>query len=392
MEDSLLVCVVHTNANYLVGLRLPLMKNLRARGKRVVALAPNMSREHAEVLARHGIDAHPCRLDPTGMNPLRDIANAVSLSRQLKQLAPDMLLTNTAKAVVFGTLAGFIARVPQRFALLSGLGFAFTPDGKPPTLRKTVARALMWCFYAITLRMNRAVIFHNSDDLAELVSLKACPPGRCVVVSGSGIDIQEFAFRERDWDSPVFVMVGRLLVEKGTRVFLEAARMTKAVLPGARFIVVGARDGNPSALPAGEIEQYVADGIVEWAGGVDDVRPWLYQGTVFTLPSYREGVPRSTLEAMATGMAIITTDVPGCRESVAQGLNGILVPVRDSGALSKAMIQLAGDPRRVSAMARESRMLAENRFEVSVVNEQMCRAMGIQSKPSMTPSPVGADS
>lgn len=392
MADPLLVCVMHTNANYLVGLRLPLMKDLRARGLRVVALAPNMSPSHVDALSRHGIEAHACRLDPTGMNPLRDIANAVSLSRQLRQLAPDLLLTNTAKAVVFGTLAGVIARIPKRFALLSGLGFAFTADGKRPTLRKTLARVLMWGFYAVALRMNRAVIFHNADDLAELLSLKACPPDRCVVVSGSGIDTREYAFRERHWTPPVFVMVGRLLVEKGSRVFLEAARLTKAAVPSARFIVVGARDSNPSALPAGEIEAYIAEGIVEWAGGVDDVRPWLYQGTIFTLPSYREGVPRSTLEAMSTGMAIITTDVPGCRESVIDGLNGLLVPVRDSEALSKAMIRLAGDPALASAMGRESRILAENRFEVSVVNEQMCKAMGIHGESSPLLSPMGARS
>ena len=373
----MLVAVIHSNANYLIGLRLPIMKEMRSRGMQVLALAPNMEEKHAIVLRKYGIESGSYALRPTGLNPLADLRNMFSLAALLRRCKPDIVLTNNVKPVIFGTFAATIAMVPARFALVSGLGYAFTDDGMRANRKKKVVRWITSRLYAAAFRLNRAVVLQNPDDVAELEAARVLAHGRGRLVAGSGIDTSEFAYADRTGEQPVFVMVARLLLEKGVRNYLEAARMVKAKFPHARFLLVGDTDSNPSALSPEEINGYVEDGTVQWLGHVDDVRPWLYQASIFVLPSYREGLPRSALEAMSTGLALVMTNVPGCKETVQEGLNGLLVPVRDSAALANAMGELAGDMNRVHAMGRHSRAMAETIFEVSKVNDMMCGIMGL---------------
>jgi glycosyltransferase involved in cell wall biosynthesis len=314
---------------------------------------------------------------PTGLNPFVDAANTVRMSKVLRRLGLGVLLTNTVKPVVFGSVAAAIAGVPRRYALISGLGYAFTDDGRKLNLKKLAVGFITALLYSIACRLNSKVIFQNQDDLDLFRRRAICPSAKAVLVAGSGVDLLRFPFVARSTSATSFVMVARLLAEKGVREFLEAARLVKARYPEARFTLVGGGAGNPSAVPASEVQPYVDAGIVECPGDVPDVSAWLRNATVFVLPSYREGIPRSTLEAMATGLCVVTTDVPGCRETVVEGVNGLLVPPRCPQALAKALTRLMEDPVGVERMGCASREMAEQKFDVVHVNEMMCRILRI---------------
>lgn len=368
------IAVIHSNADFLLGPRLPLLRHLASRAD-VVAMAPRLDAEHRRRLAAHGVRGVAIDLRPTGLNPVADVLDLFKLARRLRQVAPDAVLTNTIKPVTLGTLAARLAGVPRRYALISGLGFAFIDDGRPLSLRKRIVRLAASGLYRAALPMTTRVVFHNRDDLADFVAMGLCPADRARWVNGSGIDTSEYR-PEPGEPRPTFVSVSRLLRDKGVLEYLEAARIVKSRRPDAEFLLVGDVDPNPSAIDREVIQRHVDDSIIEWAGRVSDVRPWLRRGSVFVLPSYREGVPRSTLEAMALGMAVITTDAPGCRETVVDGRNGLLVPVRDPAALAAAMERLAGDLDLVAAMGTASREIAVSTFDTAIVHRALDEAMG----------------
>lgn len=358
----------HTNAEYLCGLRLPMLKALVAKGYCVSAFAPDMGSKQRRLLQANSIVGRHYDLDPAGLNPGKDLSSMLSLSRLLRAEVPDVVFTNNIKPVVFGTMAAALAGVRRRYALVGGLGFAFI-DGTDGAVRsRKLARAVASVLYAIAFRLSSQIIFHNRDDLEMLRGARICPVRKGAVVAGSGVDTAQFRPVPKMVGAR-FLFVGRLLADKGIREFLQAAEIAKRTVPNAMFIVVGGVDANPASIREDEILGYVDRGIVEWEGNVPDVRPHLDRASVFVLPSYREGVPRSTLEALASGLAIITTDSPGCRETVLHGVNGFMVPVRDAHSLARAMLALCEDPALVEQMGVASRRMAEERFSVERVND-----------------------
>jgi glycosyltransferase involved in cell wall biosynthesis len=368
------IAVVHSNADYLLGPRLPLLRHLRERFD-VVAMAPRLGVSHMAELRGLQIEGVDFSLQPTGLNPFVDLVDTVRLVQKLRQLRLDAVLTNTIKPVTLGTFAAALAGVRRRHALISGLGFAFIDDDETPGLRKRIVRFVATAQYRAALALNSRVVFHNRDDLRFFVSSGICRADRAGHVDGSGVDTDAFA-QAPPVREPVFVAVSRLLKDKGIVEYLEAARFVKSRVPKATFLLVGDVDANPSSLDREAVQRYVDDGTIEWAGAVDDVRPWLRRASVFVLPSYREGMPRSTLEAMAIGRAIVTTDVPGCRETVVEGANGLLVPARDADALAAAMTELALQPDRAASMGIASRRIVEERFALPVVHRQLDRLLG----------------
>jgi glycosyltransferase involved in cell wall biosynthesis len=361
----------HTNAAYLTGLRLPMLDALVRAGYRVSAFAPNMDQPTARRLADHGIEGRAYGMDAAGISPLRDIVDTWRIARMLRREAPDVVFSNNIKPVVFVTVAATLAGVRRRHALVGGLGYAFTdvPGTRLPVSRR-LTRWIASTLYALAFRLSSRVIFHNPDDRDLLVRRRVCPADRAAVVAGSGVDVDAFAPEDRPTD-PTFVFVGRLLADKGVREYLEAAAATKRRYPLARFLLVGEADANPSAIDAREVERLVQAGVVEWKGKVADVRPHLHESSVFVLPSYREGVPRSTLEAMACGLAVVTTDAPGCRETVVHGHNGLIVPVGDAQALAGALAELCDDPARIPTMGDNGRAMAVERFSSDRVNHDI---------------------
>lgn len=358
----------HTNSDYLVGLRLPMLVALVKAGYQVSAFAPNMSDDSSRILDSHGISPRSYELAPAGINPIRDLRDTWKIMQMLRIEAPEIVFSNNIKPVIFVTLAAALAGASYRYALVGGLGYAFTDEpGRKSSISRKITRIIASALYAIAFRLCDRVIFHNNDDRIMMVDNRICPREKAAVVAGSGVDPDHFFPGDRP-TIPTFVFVGRLLADKGVREYLHAIVETKNAFPQARFLLVGGADTNPSAIDTKEVQHLVDAGLLEWKGKVSDVRPYLRESSIFVLPSYREGVPRSTLEAMACGLAVITTDAPGCRDTVQSGENGLLVQVGDAQALSAAMQLLCGNPGKVAAMGKRSREIVMERFSSQRVN------------------------
>jgi len=367
------VVVIGSHARYLVDFRGALMQAMASQGHEVIALAPDLDPARRAQLSAMGVQPRDLSLSRTGMNPLSDLRDIIGLYVQLRRLKPQVVFAYTIKPVIYGMLAAAMARVPRRFALITGLGYVFSDDGSP---RERIVQAAAQRLYRIALRRAEAIFMQNPDDADEFVSRRIVARDKIVRVNGSGVDLAQWPPLDLPVGPTTFALAGRLLGPKGVREYVAAARQVKAAHPEVRFLLLGALDTNPSAIGEAEVASWVAEGVVEWPGHVA-MRPWLAQTSVFVLPSYREGVPRSTQEAMAAGRPIITTDVPGCRETVVAGENGYLVPPRDAGSLAAAMLSFVENPPQIAAMGRNSRRLAEERFDVRAINERMLAVMGL---------------
>jgi glycosyltransferase involved in cell wall biosynthesis len=244
-------------------------------------------------------------------------------------------------------------------------------------LRATAVGAYVRFMYRTALKPCRTVFFQNPDDRRTFVDGGLVDQKKALLISGSGVNLDRFASAPVPPGPPVFLLVARLVHEKGIADFAEAARMLKAKFPEARCQVAGYFDGHPRSLSRAQMDRWVADGALEFLGQTEDVRPHLRGCTVYCLPSYGEGTPRTVLEALATGRAVITTDVPGCRETVSDGDNGWLVPVRDPAALADAMERFCREPPLAGRMGRRSRALAEQKFDVHQVNRVILEGMGL---------------
>ena len=370
------VAIIGSHAHYLVNFRGALMQAIGAFGHKVSALAPDFDAGTRAELSAIGVQPIDISLSRTGINPVRDVRGIVGLYGQMRRLNPDVVLSCAIKPVIYGTLAAALARVPRRFALIPGLGYAFSEGGSP---RDRIVQTTAQQLYRIALRRAEAIFMQNPDDADEFVARRIVSREKIVPVNGSGIDLAAWPLMDLPGPPVTFALAARLLGAKGVREYVAAARQVKAKYPEVRFLLLGGLDSNPSAIAKAEVESWVTDGVVEWPGHVD-VRPWLAQTSVYVLPSYyREGVPRSTQEAMAAGRPVITTDAPGCRETVIAGENGFLVPPREVDSLAAAMLSFVENPRQIARMGRHSRRLAEERFDVRAINERMLSVMGLDA-------------
>lgn len=364
-------------ADSLLLFRGVLLKSLVARGLEVHAAAPGFDTESSVrgELERMGVRAHNIPAQRAGTSPLADLWLLWRLFRLMRQIRPSVSLGYTIKPVIYGSIAGWLARVPQLFALVTGLGYAFT-NGRSGRLQN-----LIRSMYRFALARVDKVFFQNPDDLAlfrELRIVSAELPA--VVVNGSGVDLRSFAKVPLPAGEVRFLMICRLLGDKGVREYVQAARKVRASHPAVSFCIAGWIDENPDAIEQSELDGWVTGGVIEYLGKLDDVRPALGACTVYVLPSYREGTPRTVLEAMAMGRPVITTDAPGCRETVIDGVNGFLVPPKSADDLASAMLQCIERHSMLAAMGDRSREIAVERYDVHAVNDVLFREMGIIAK------------
>lgn len=368
MTDRPAALFVGADALYMLRFRLPVMRALERRGYRIVVAAATVEGFDPDAFRRAGIDFVEWPVRPAGLNPVADLPKLWRLFSLIRRERPRLLFAHTIKPVIYALLLGRIAGIQRRTAMIPGLGFAFI--GGRGIKRKATALAAR-LGYRLALAQSHLVIFQNPDDRDALRALGALPAHvPTAIVNGSGVDMTRFAPAPLPPGPPVFLMVARLLRDKGVFEFAEAARRVKTAMPEARFVLVGGTDHNPAAVPSRQIAEWVEQGILEARGSVSDPAPEYAACHVFVLPSYREGTPRTNLEAMAVGRAIITTDVPGCRETVTDGVNGLLVPARDSGKLADAMLALARDPARVAAMGAAGFERCADRYELDKVANQ----------------------
>lgn len=314
--------------------------------------------------------AHPLnyQFSRSGMNPFSDIRNTFRLAKTIKNIKPDAVFCFFPKPVIFGSLAARIAGVKKIDVLLEGLGYCYTSHGTAESFKKKTLRNVQTFLYRLVLPLCRKVMFLNPDDCNDLLIKNRINVRSTEVVGGIGVDLNEYAFSPANIESIHFTMVSRLLVEKGVREFVRAATKVKKIYPNTKFSIAGTFDDNPGGISSAEFEEWVRSGNVEFLGQISDIKSYLIDSSVFVLPSYREGVPRSTQEAMAIGRPIITTDVPGCRETVIDGQNGFLIPPWSEDALAEKMVTFIEHPELILSMGRASREIALRKFD----QEQVC--------------------
>ena len=346
-----------------------LIEEFQRRGHIVHVGAPEMSKDMdtREWLEQRGVKWHDIPLERTGTNPLKDMQTFIHLLRVFSQVRPEIFLGYTIKPVIWGLLAASMARVACRSVIITGLGYALIESDNRK--RSLVKRSVI-VLYKIAFRKATVTFFQNPDDRADLKRLGLLPVNaRTVLVNGSGVDLAHFQPRPLPTDTVRFLLIARLLGDKGIREYVAAAEMLVKKWPEAEFHLIGGFDHNPNGIPKEEVYGWVDAGHIKWHGHMKDIREPLANCSVYVLPSYREGTPRSVLEALAVGRPIVTTDAPGCRETVTDGVNGFLVPVRDTPALANAMERFLANPELIHQMAEASLNIAQKKYDVHKVNK-----------------------
>ncbi len=367
------VAVLGSLPESLINFRGPLLKAMVDAGHEVHALAPPADSHLIAQLSALGVRYHAVPLARTSLNPLQDLRSLLFLRSLFRSIRPNCLLAYTIKPVIYGCLAARWAGVYRCYPMITGLGYTFTATGLRGCIVGTVARGL----YRLALRGSARVFFQNPDDMQLFLKLRlVARPEQAVLINGTGVDLEHFAPVALP-KIPSFLMIARLLRDKGVVEYVEAARMVKAEYPQARFLLVGWIDENPAAISQKDLDGWIREGVIEYLGRLEDVRSAIASCNVYVLPSYHEGMPRTVLEAMAMSRPIITTDRPGCRETVVDGENGFLVPAKNAAALAEAMVRFIESSDQVSVMGSASRRIAESRFDVREVNTVILRTMGL---------------
>lgn len=367
--------IVLLNGSYaesLINFRGKLIEQMVARGHEVHVSAPGISVDTEKKLHALGANVHRIALGRTGMNPLADVGYAIGLYRIMRRIHADRVIGYTIKPNIWGSIAAYFAG-GRSASMVTGLGLSFIPGGG---MRRRLLQALMQKLYAVATKSNDRVIFQNPDDRDDFIAAGClADPGKAVLVNGSGVDTNHYAPQPLP-DAPVFLMIGRLLISKGVREYAEAALSILQERSDCRFMLAGFIDEGPDAISRAELDRWIEGGIC-FLGSLDDVRPALADASIYVLPSYREGTPRSVLEAMSMGRPIITTDVPGCRETVTEGVNGLLVPERNVEALAVAMRALADNAGLRERMGQLSRQIAVEKYAVDEVNDALMAHLGL---------------
>jgi len=369
--------------------RGPLLRAMLDRGHQVWACAHGEDRHISDFCASIGAYYQPISIHRAGLNPWREFQTLRQLRALIKSSKADIVLAYTIKPVIYGGIIARLCSVRRSYAMIEGLGHAFIPANG---LRYLAVRKIAQFLYRFSLRFSAKVFFLNPDDIDDVLAMGLVDRGKISQVNGTGVDLAYYAAAPLP-DRCVFIMIARLLGEKGVREYIEAARILKARHPEAEWLLVGDADDHPNSLSPSEIEQLKRDGAVNYLGYCPDIRPAMTMASVCVLPSYyREGLPRTIQEGMAMGRAVIVTNAPGCRETVRllpgdvldknstevlTGENGFLVPVKNVEKLCQAMERCLANSSLRAAMGAASRRYAEERFDVHKVNEVLLAEMGL---------------
>lgn len=368
------VLILGSYSASLIHFRGPLIEEMVSRGHQVVASAPDDDAAVASALAKVGAEFIRIPMKRAELDPFADFLTVRSIIALLHRVRPDAVLATTAKPIVYGSAAQRIAKIGELFAMLEGLGYAFVNLNEP---KRILLRVILSACYRSALAEAKAIFVLNGDDAEELLRRKIVrEPKKLIHLNGIGVDLAHYAAPPPPTGAITFLMASRLLPEKGVREYAAAAEQLRTRWPTARFLLVGGGTKDASSISEAEIRR--PHGAIEYLGPTTDIRPYYAAAHVVVLPSwYREGLPRTLLEGLAAGRAIITTDTPGCRDAVQVGVNGVLVPPRDVAGLVAAMEIFMRNPSLVWAMGTRSRALAEQRFDIRDVNRVILTTMGL---------------
>lgn len=374
------VILIGTTASSFLGFRADLIRYLVAQNHQIYAFTSEYLESDLYKIEALGATPITYTLNRGGLNPLADIVATYQLAKKIKKINPDLVFSYFSKPVIFGTIAAKIAKVPQVIGMLEGLGYTFTDQPEGQNSKTRLIKKIQIFLYKIALPQLDKLIFLNPNDPVELLEQHAIKVKQVEVLGGIGLNLIDYPYQPlHDIEEPIrFLFIGRLLKEKGIHDFVAAAKTVKSLYPQTEFTVLGEVDqANMGALSATELKSLINSGIINYPGHVSNIKEWISNSHVFVLPSYREGVPRSTQEAMAIGRAVITTDVPGCRETVIDGVNGFLVPKWNSEALAEKMIHFIKYPEQIRSMGNASYKIAIEKFDANKVNQKLLKILGL---------------
>lgn len=364
------IAVLSSHTSSLFWFRMDMMKEFMKCGHSVIALGPEAESKWKSRFEENGIRYKQLFVERNGINPFRDLRTYRELKQFMKEERPDKIFAYQAKTVVYGSLAAKANGISEVYPLIAGLGSIFRGRG----FKNQIIKTIMKTEYSLACNASKKVFFQNNDDKNEFINSGLIKEDKVVVINGSGVNLEKFT-PEVLPDKPAFLFIGRLIKDKGVMEYLEASKKIKREYPEVRCMLVGPYDSNPTALQPEELQFFIDEGIIEYLGEQSDVRPYLKQCSTYILPSYHEGTPKTVLEAMATGRSIITTDAPGCRETVIDGYNGYLVSIKDVNGITDKMRVLIEDKKTNRTMAERSLEIAEEKYDVNLVNKSIMKTM-----------------
>lgn len=366
------IVVLSSHTPSLFWFRMEMMEQFIKCGCEVIAAGNELESTWKEPFAKHGVEYRHIHVKRNGTNPVQDIKTFYTILNLLKELRPDKIFTYQAKTVIYGGIAANLLGITEVYPLIAGIGSVFLKNDRKTRL----VRKVMIAEYRLGMRKSPIVFFQNREDEKLFRDYYIVNKQKTVMLHGSGVNLEKF--RVMPYPRRFgFLCISRLIRDKGVYEYLEASERIKKEYPEVRCLLVGPYDSNPSAIKEYELQRFIDSGSVEYFGEQKDVRPYIEQCNVFVLPSYREGTPKTNLEAMACGRAVITTDTTGCRETVVDGENGYLIPVKNVDALCEKMSHFINRPYLASEMGADGRRKAETIFDVKIVNQRICESMGL---------------
>ncbi|MFH0292821.1 glycosyltransferase family 4 protein [Vibrio alginolyticus] len=349
--------------------------SLLSKDHKVTSVSNSPKFEEREIIKSLGCKFETCNIERSGVNPITDFKTMFDFCRILKSSDAEVVLAYTIKPIVWGGLASRIVRVPSFFALITGLGYAFQKGGLAKNLLNTLVKFL----YRSALKKSKGVIFQNRDNMQVFIDEGIVSKEKCFLVNGSGVDLSHYNLSPLP-STPHFLLIARLLGDKGIREYAQAAQLVKQKYPEAVFELVGPEDPSPDGIKLDEVHQWTESGAIKYSGATTDVRPFIENCAIYVLPSYHEGMPRTVLEAMAMGRPILTTNVPGCRETVIDGENGWLVEKANAEQLAEKMIWFIENQDKWQEMGKSSHDMAYEKFDVHKVNAEILKIMGLSNE------------
>ncbi len=375
----MIITMVANSAFTLTNFRSELISSLINDGHQLFALCPaecNLMDDNVKKsFDSMGVTFIPIDLQRNGTNPLDDFRFLWGLIRHFKSIKPDIVLNYTIKPFIYSSIAAKLIGSTIVSSNVTGLGYIFTEN----SLKVKLLRALVKMQLKLAARCNNVIFFQNPDDRNEyyhhqIITQKT----KNKVINGSGINLSKFEHSPKAASKvTVFLFIARLLKDKGVNEYISAARAVKAIDVNTKFILIGPIDSNPSSLSQEYIDSLHFEGVIEYRGATSDVIPHIIESDIFVLPSYREGTPRTVLEAMAVGRPVITTDAPGCKECVEDSYNGYLVPIKSTHHLIQSMLKLSSNPELRIKMGRNSRKIAEEKYDVNLTIAEVRGTLGI---------------
>lgn len=368
------IIIMNNRAGFLVSFWSTLIIRLREEGHAVTCFVPPGDAEAEATLEGMGARIRNYPLDNKGLNPVHDLRTCLALYKLFKEERADILYASTIKSVIYGIPMAALAGIGSRYAMITGLGYMFEAD----SFVKKALTCLAALLYRCALSFADAVFFQNTDDVKTFRDRHCLPrQAKVVLTKGTGVDTAKFTVAPLPEGTPAFLLVGRLLEAKGLYEYAAAARILKASHPQARFQLLGAPETSRGGVPLDTVRQWEKEGLVDYLGVTRDVRPYVANAGVVVLPSWREGLPCSLMEAMSMGRPIVATDVPGCREVVAHGRNGYLVPLRSPEELARALKSFLEDETLAERMGKEGRIMAETELDARKAADLILRVMNL---------------